>query len=86
MLFKKDKKIKEYEDLLIALKRKNDMLKAENTRLQMEMKGTNFYKEEYARLCEDIKDMKSRYAEKLEIMNELEKEYKNYLDSLKNKR
>lgn len=82
---KKDKKIKEYEQIIVALKKQNNVLKVEIGRLEQNNQRMLFYKNQYALLCEEIKNLKKKYKEKLEAFEELEKEYKKYLLLLKKK-
>lgn len=85
MFNKKNKKIKEYEDLIVALKRQNDTLKQEIIRLQNQNEFAIMYKKQYKQLAEQSKQTIEKYKIQLEKMQELETEYRKYLDKIKRK-
>lgn len=73
------KKLDSYIKLIWDLKQENDVLKQQISKLQNENEATARYRNEYKMLSEQSKDLIERYKHELEIMEELEKEYKKYL-------
>ena len=67
MFNKKNKKIKEYEDLIVALKRQNDTLKQEIIRLQNQNEFAIMYKKQYKQLAEQSKQTIEKYKIQLEM-------------------
>ena len=68
-------------------KEENEALKKQIARLQFENESTERYRNEYKKLSEQSKDLIERYKRELEIVQELENEYREYLNLVKkNKR
>lgn len=73
------KKLDAYLKLMWDTKEENEVLKKQIAKLQYENEATARYRNEYKMLSEQSKDLIERYKHELEIMEELEKEYKKYL-------
>ena len=80
------KKLEGYIKLMWDTKEENEALKKQIARLQFENESTERYRNEYKKLSEESKKMIEEYKVQLKIMQELENEYKEYLDKVKRNR
>lgn len=60
-------------------------LEKENKALRQQLQTSEAYRNEYAKLCEDMKQLKRNYADKLKDINTLQSEYEKLLHKMAKK-
>ena len=60
-------------------------LEKENKALKQQLQTSEAYRNEYAKLCEDMKHLKQNYADKLKDMTLLQAEYEKLLHKMAKK-
>lgn len=82
-MLNKNSKIKSYEKEIKRLQIENDELKKQVSKLTGQNIAACKYRDEYRRLCEQTNEMREKYKKQLEVFEQMEKEYLQYLHELK---